>query len=48
MKTFYVDYTTENGELFHVWVTAESHEEAINEALSEYWDIDEIVNVRER
>jgi hypothetical protein len=42
---FYVDYLDESGDYCHVWVDADSMDDAINQAKREYWDIDTIVNV---
>lgn len=43
---YYIDYLDKSGDLSHVWVNANSESEAENEARSEYWDIDEILQVR--
>lgn len=42
---YYVDYMTKDGDYCKVWVVADSEDEAISEAYSEYWDIHEIVSV---
>lgn len=47
MKTYYIDYIDKSGDLTHIWVEAYDKESAISEARSEYWDIQEIINVRE-
>jgi cytidylate kinase len=45
MKKFYVDYIDTNDDLCHIWVEANSKEEAIREAKREYWDIKNIIDV---
>ena len=47
MKTYYIDYLDKSGDLTHIWVEAESKQDAESEARSEYWDIDEILEIRE-
>lgn len=43
--TYYVDYMDKSGDLSHVWVDADSKEDAEAQARSEYWDIDEIISI---
>jgi type II secretory pathway component PulF len=43
---FYIDYMTSDGDLTHVWVDAQNKEDAEQQARSEYWDIDQIIDVR--
>lgn len=43
---FYIDYIDKSGDYSKVWVSADSKEDAIREAKSEYWDIQEIISVR--
>ncbi|MBO7279954.1 MAG: hypothetical protein J6V00_02195 [Bacteroidaceae bacterium] len=45
MARYAIRYTTKDGDLCGCWVVAESHDEAINAAYDEHWDIDEIVSV---
>ena len=45
MKKYYIDYTDKEGDLCHVWVNADSKEDAKCQAKSEYWDIDEIISI---
>lgn len=45
MKKFYVDYIDTDDDLCHIWVEANSKEEAIREAKREYWDIKNIIDV---
>lgn len=45
-STYYIDYYDKSGDLTHIWVEANSKDEAIDMAHDEYWDIEEIVNVR--
>lgn len=46
MKTYIIDYiSSTDGDVCHVWTNASSKEEAIDYVRSEYWDIEEIVNV---
>lgn len=42
---YYIDYIDKDGDLCHVWVTAISEEEAINQVEQEYWDIENIISV---
>lgn len=41
-----IDYLTSDGDLTHVWVNAANAEDAEEQARHEYWDIDQIINVR--
>lgn len=43
---WYIDYTTSDGDYCHIWINADTKEEAEREAYREYWDIDHIVNIR--
>lgn len=47
MKTYYIDYYDKSGDLCHIWVNASNKAEAESEARSEYWDIAEIIDIRE-
>ena len=48
MKTFYVDYiSSSDHDICHVWCEANSADEARRHVKSEYWDIKEIISVRE-
>lgn len=47
MKKFYIDYYDKSGDLCHIWVNASNKAEAESEARSEWWDIAEIVSIRE-
>ena len=48
MKSFYVDYiSSTDHDICHVWCEAESKEQARSYVKSEYWDIEEIISVRE-
>ncbi len=42
---FNVDYIDKSEDLCHVWVEAESKEDAIQEVKHEYWDVKEIIQV---
>lgn len=42
---FYVDYEDGGGDLCHVWVNADSKEDAISQVKREYWDIADIISV---
>lgn len=44
---WYVDYMDKGGDLCHVWVEADSKDDAISQVRSEYWDIDEIISVHQ-
>lgn len=47
MKKFYVSYNTTYGDYSTVWVMASDEKDAENIVNSEYWDVAEIVSVRE-
>lgn len=47
MKKYYVSYNTTYGDYATVWVMAIDAEEAKYIVKREYWDVDEIVSVRE-
>ena len=48
MKTYYIDYiSSTDHDVCHVWTEANSADEARSEVESEYWDIEEIISVRE-
>ncbi|MBO7617312.1 MAG: hypothetical protein J6T22_09360 [Bacteroidales bacterium] len=47
MKKYYIDYRDKGGELCHVWCEADSPEDAERFVRSEYWDVDEIINISE-
>lgn len=42
---FYVDYEDTGSDLCHVWVEADSKEEAINRVKQEYWNVDKIITI---
>lgn len=42
---FYVDHEDGGGDLCHVWVNADSKEDAISQVKREYWDIADIISV---
>lgn len=46
MKRFHIDYIDKSGDLCHVWVNAASKQDANIQAKHEYWDIQEIINVK--
>lgn len=46
MAKYYVDYEDKSGDLTHVWVEADSKEDAIYEAKHEYWDIKKILSIK--
>ncbi len=49
MKTYYITYrSSTDHDCCTVWTNANSKEEAIAEVKSEYWDIEEILEVREK
>ena len=48
MKKFFVDYLDKGGDYCHVWVEANSKDDAIYQAKREYWDIDQIVDVHQQ
>lgn len=45
MKKYYIDYMDKSGDLCHVWVNADSKQDAENQVRSEYWDIDHIISI---
>ena len=45
MKKYLIRYLNKEGDSTKVWVEADSAEEAKQEALREYWDIETIVSV---
>lgn len=47
MKKFFVDYLDKGGDYCHVWVEANSKDDAIYQAKREYWDIEQIVDVHQ-
>ena len=48
MKTYYIDYiSSTDHDVCHVWCEAESKEQARSYVKSEYWDVEEIISVRE-
>lgn len=48
MKTYYITYKSSmDHDCCTVWTNARSKEEAIQDVKSEYWDIEEIIEVRE-
>lgn len=48
MKTYYIDYISNTDhDVCHVWCEAESKEQARSYVKSEYWDIEEIIDIRE-
>ena len=49
MKTYYIDYiSSSDHDCCTVWTEARSKEEAIEDVKSEYWDIEEIIEISER
>lgn len=42
---YYIDYLDKSDDLTHVWVEAESREDARRQVLHEYWDIKEIIRI---
>lgn len=46
MNRYIIDYTDRCGDLNHVWVTAMNERDAIDQAKSEYWDIEDIIQVK--
>jgi Uri superfamily endonuclease len=42
---WYIDYLDSEGDLNHIWVEALCKEEAEQVALSEYWNIDTIIDI---
>ncbi|MBP5152747.1 MAG: hypothetical protein ILP13_07540 [Lachnospiraceae bacterium] len=48
MKKYYITYKSSmDHDCCTVWTEARSKEEAIQDVKSEYWDIEEIIKVRE-
>lgn len=47
MAKWIVKYTDANGDLSSAWVEAETPTEAKNVAYREYWDIEDIVMVKQ-
>lgn len=48
MKTYYIDYiSSSDHDVCHVWTEANSKAEARSNVESEYWDIEEIILIRE-
>ena len=45
MKKYYIDYMDKEGDLSHVWVNADSKQDAEAKAKREYWNIDEIISI---
>lgn len=45
MDKWRICYREKGGDTANVWVYADSAEDAKNEAMSEYWDIDYIIDV---
>lgn len=45
MKRFYIDYTDKSGDLSHIWVMANTAQEAKEKAYEDHWDIEEIIQV---
>lgn len=48
MKTYYIDYIDNEGDLCHVWVEAFDKNDAKRQVRYEYWDINEIIDCYER
>lgn len=48
MNKYYIDYISKDDDYCHIWVMANSKEEAEQNARQEYWDIKEIVNISKR
>ena len=47
MYKYYVDYiSSTDHDICHVWTMADSASQAESDVRSEYWDIEEIVDVR--
>jgi len=42
---FYVDYEDKGGDLCHVWVEADSSNEAESQVRDEYWDIERVISI---
>ena len=47
MKKWIICYADKHGDTSKVWTYAETKEDAIADAKSEYWDIDEIIYCQE-
>ena len=48
MKTYYITYISKtDGDCCTVWTEAMSREDAVDNIESEYWDVDEIIGIRE-
>ena len=47
MKKYYIDYYDNTGDLCHIWVEASDKKSAESEARREWWDIAEIISIRE-
>lgn len=47
MKKYYVTYEAKDGDYTKVWCYAESKDDAEREVRGEYWDISEIVDIKE-
>ena len=43
---YYIDYLTSDGDLNHISIDATSKDNAEELARQEYWDIDQIIDVR--
>ena len=49
MKTYYITYISKTDhDCCTVWTKANSREEAKSDVLSEYWDIEEIIEITEK
>lgn len=46
MAKYYVDYMDDTDDLCHVWVNANSKQDAIDEVNHEYWDVKQIISVQ--
>lgn len=46
MSKYYVSYKTADGDFTTIWLNAYDEQEAEENAKHEYWDIDEIVEIR--
>jgi len=47
MPDYRIRYTTKDGDTCKVWLPAENEDDARDEAMQEYWDIEEITSVEE-
>jgi hypothetical protein len=45
MKKFKVDYLDFNNDLCHVWTTANDESDVEDRVKSEYWDVNEIIQI---